>query len=105
MNDTNSFFTQTIVGAHFSVALGQRLSREQAAHSGLVIDFQTGETRLTQAWRDWWVLSHASDAAGQPRRRPGGLRRCLERHALCVAVLGLASLSVSALVWGVMFWK
>jgi hypothetical protein len=105
MNDSDEFFTQTIVGAAFSVPLGQRLTRGQAAQNGLVIDFETGENRLTQAWRDWWVLSHAGDAAGLPRQRPGGLRRWLERHALAVAILGLASLLASALVWGVIFWK
>ena len=44
MNDTNAFFTQTIVGAPFSVPLGRRLSREQANQNGLVIDFETGVT-------------------------------------------------------------
>ena len=65
---------------------------------------ETGETRLTQALHDRWVLSHAGDAAGQPRLRPGGLRRWLERHALWVAVLGLTSLGASAVVWGMKFW-
>lgn len=105
MNDTNAFFTQTIVGLPFSVPLGQCLTRDQMAQNGLIIDFETGETRLTQAWRDRWMLSHAGDAAGQPRLRPGGLRRLLERHALWLAVLGLASLSASALIWGMIFWR
>ena len=105
MNDTNAFFTQTIVGAPFSVELGQRLTREQINQSGLVVDFETGESRLTRAWRDWWVLSHAGDAAGLPRLRPGRLRRWLERHALWLALLGLTSLGASALIWGVVFWK
>lgn len=105
MNDTNAFFTQTIVGAPFSVELGQRLTREQINQNGLVVDFETGESRLTRAWRDWWVLSHAGDAAGLPRLRPGRLRRWLERHALWLALLGLTSLGASALIWGVVFWK
>ena len=105
MNDTNAFFTQTIVGAPFSVPLGQRLTREQATQNGLTIAFETGESRLTQAWRDWWVLSHAGDAAGLPRLRPGRLRRWLERHALWLALLGLVSLGASALIWGAVFWK
>ena len=105
MNDTNAFFTQTIVGAPFSVELGQRLTREQITQSGLVVDFETGESRLTRAWRDWWVLSHAGDAAGLPRLRPGRLRRWLERHALWLALLGLVSLAASALIWGAVFWK
>lgn len=105
MNDTNAFFTQTIVGAPFSVELGQRLTREQINQNGLVVDFETGESRLTRAWRDWWVLSHAGDAAGLPRLRPGRLRRWLERHALWLALLGLTSLGASALIWGAVFWK
>lgn len=105
MNDTNAFFTQTIVGAAFSVPLGQRLTRNQVAQNGLVIDFETGETRLSQAWRDWWLLSHAGDAAGLARLRPGRLRRWLERYALAVALLGLAGILASAAAWGVMFWK
>ena len=105
MNDTDAFFTQTIVGAPFSMPLGQRLTREQTTQNGLVIDFETGESRLTRAWRDWWVLSHAGDAAGLPRLRPGRLRRWLERHALWLALLGLVSLVASALIWGAVFWK
>ena len=81
------------------------MTPEQANQNGLVVDFETGESRLTQAWRDWWVLSHAGDAAGLPRLRPGRLRRWLERHALWLALLGLVSLAASALIWGAVFWK
>lgn len=105
MNDTNAFFTQTIVGPPFSLVLGRRLTPEQANKNGLSIDLETGESRLAQAWHDWRVLSHAGDAAGQPRLLPGGVRRWLERQALWVAVLGLASLGASAVVWGAMFWR
>ena len=105
MNDTNAFFTQTIVGAPFCVPMGQRLTREQITQNGLVFDFETGESRLTKAWHDWWVLSHAGDAAGLPRLRPAGLRRWMERHALWLALLGFASLGASGVVWGIMFWK
>lgn len=105
MNDTNAFFTQTIVGAPFSVPLGRRLTREQITQDGLVINLETGENRLTQAWRDWWVLSHAGDATGLPRLHPGRQRRWLERHALWLALLGLASLGASALICGAVFWK
>ena len=105
MNDTNAFFTQTIVGSPFSVPLGQRLTGEQLAGNGLIIDFETGENRLTQAWRDWWWLSHAGDVPGQPRVRPGKVRRWLERHALWVALLGLTSLLASTVMWGAMFWQ
>lgn len=104
MNETDAFFTQTIVGAAFSVPLGQRLTKEQVAQQGLTVDFETGETRLTQAWRDWWALGHGADSAGKPRLWPRGVRRWLERHALWLALLGLTSLLASVVVWRTMFW-
>ena len=101
---TDTFFTQTIVGTPFSMVLGQRLAPGQAPQNGLSVDLDTGQTRLSQVWHDWWVLSHAGDAAGQPRMRPVRLRRWLERHALWLASLGLASLLASAVAWGLVFW-
>lgn len=105
MDETNAFFTTTIVGAQLSVPLGGRLTQDQALKNGLQIEFDTGQSRLTQAWHDWWVLSHAGDAAGQPRLRPSRLRRWLERHALWLALLGLASLAASLVVLGIVFWN
>ena len=105
MDDTNAFFTQTIVGGPVSVPLGGRLTPIQAAKNGLQIEFDTGLSRLTQAWHDWWVLSHAGDGAGQPRVRPSRLRRWLERHALWLAWLGLVSLTASMVAWGIVFWS
>lgn len=104
MDETDAFFTQTIVGAPFSMPLGQRLTPAQASQNGLRIEFDTGQSRLTQSWHDWWVLSHAGDAPGKPRLRPTPLRRLLERHALWLALLGLISLLASAVVWGLVFW-
>jgi len=102
MNETDAFFTQTIVGAPFSVSLGRRLTKTQASQQGFAFDFETGQGRLTQAWQDWVVLSHVADPTGQPRRHPGALRRWLERQALWLAALGLFSLLVSALFWALL---
>ena len=103
--DNDAFFTQTIVGAPFSTSLGRRLTPGQATQNGLRIDLDTGQSRLPQAWHDWWVLSHAGDRPGQPRMCPGQLRRWLERHALWLALIGLASLLASAVAWGLMLWR
>lgn len=105
MDETDAFFTQTIIGAPFSMPLGARSSPGQTLNNGLVIEFGSGQSRLTQAWHDWWVLSHASDAPGQPRVRPSPARRWLERHALWLAMLGLANLAASAVAWGIVFWR
>ena len=105
MDETNAFFTQTIVGAPFSMPLGVRSTLNQTLKNGLRIEFGSGQSRLSQAWHDWWVLSHAGDAPGQPRIRPSRVRRWLERHALWLAMLGLVSLAASAVAWGIVFWR
>ena len=105
MDETNAFFTQTIVGAPFSMPLGRRLTPDQALQNGLQIEFDTGQRRIQQAWHDGWVLSHDGDRAGQPRMRPSRLRSWLERHALWLAWLGLASLMTSLVGWGIVFWS
>ena len=105
MNATDAFFTQTIVGAPFSVPLGGRFQPGQTLKNGLQIEFGTSQSRLSQTWSDWWVLSHAGDAPGQPRIRPSRVRRWLERHALWLAMLGLVSLAAAAVAWGIVFWR
>jgi hypothetical protein len=60
---------------------------------------------LSPIWQEWVVLSHACDPVGQPRVRPGRLRRVLERHALWIALLGLLALLASAAFWGAMRWS
>ncbi len=91
MNETDAFFTQTVVGPPFSISLGRPLTTELARAQGLTVDLETGQSRVTAAWHDWLVLSHAMDAPGWPRRIPGALRRRLERHALWLAVFGLVN--------------
>lgn len=105
MDPTDAFFTQTVVGAPFTVLLGRRRQTGGRGSEGLGIDLATGEHRLTRLWQQWGVLSHASDPVGKPRARPGRVRRFLERHALWVAVLGLLSLAASLLPWGALLWK
>lgn len=105
MNDTDAFFTHTIVGAPQSVLLGRRLGQRELLAQGLQIHPTTGQQALSRLWQDWVVLNHATDPVGLPRRRPGRLRRLLERHALWLATSGLAALLVSALFWGVRLWS
>lgn len=105
MDPTDAFFTQTVVGAPFTALLGRRRVPGQAGSEGLDVLLSTGEHRLTRLWRDWIVLSHACDPVGLPRLRPGKLRGWMERHALWMAVFGLASLVATAVFWGVMLWK
>jgi len=105
MDEADAFFTQTIVGAPFTVLLGRRIQPGSGERQGLEMDLATGENRLTRVWQEWVVLSHACDPVGQSRLRPGRLRRLLERHALWIAVLGLLSLAGSLVVWGLTPWS
>jgi hypothetical protein len=105
MDEADAFFTQTIVGAPFTVVLGRRIQPVAGERQGLEINLTTGESRLTRVWHDWIVLSHACDPVGQTRLRPGRLRRLLERHALWIAVLGLLSLTGSVVFWGITPWR
>lgn len=104
MDDADAFFTHTVVGAPFTVLLGRRLNTEQVLAQGVAVDPVRGTARLTQAWQDWVVLSHALDPVGYPRSRPERLRRWLERHALWLALTGLFSLTASAVTWGMWWW-
>ena len=74
MDETNAFFTHTIVGAPFTTLLGKRMSYAAARRDGVNVNLATGGSTLTTVWRDWVVLSHHNDAPGQPRRRPEPLR-------------------------------
>jgi hypothetical protein len=104
MDETDAFFTQTVVGPPFTVMMGRRRSHAGPDREGLSANLQTGESRLTQMWMDWVVLSHACDPVGQPRLRPGRVRRILERHALWLAVVGLSALLATLGFWGVQRW-
>lgn len=105
MDETDAFFTQTVVGPPFTAFMGRRRSPSAAGAEGLQLNLMTGESRLTQVWKDWVVLSHACDPIGQPRLRPGKLRRVLERHALWVAVAGIVALLLALAVVGATLWS
>jgi hypothetical protein len=105
MDETDAFFTHTIVGAPLSVLLGRRQGVPDAQAVGLTVDMASGQSRLSAIWQQWIVLSHACDPVGHPRMRPGRVRRMLERHALWIALLGLLALLGSAAFWGVLQWS
>ena len=105
MEDSDAFFTQTIVGAPLTVMMGRRQFPGASSPEGLALNLATGESKLTRLWREWLVLSHEGDAPGQTRRRPGRVRRVLERHAMWIAILGLSSMATSLVVWGLIAWN
>lgn len=104
MNDSDAFFTHTIVGAPFSVLLGRRRPGTTAAAAGLEVDLAGAEIRLSAPWQDAFILGRAADTRGHPRRRPGALLRWLERHALLVAGVGLGALAGALLLIGARLW-
>lgn len=105
MNDTDAFFTQTIVGAPFSVVLGRRMGPKEASAAGVEVNLGTADHRLSDQWNDWLVSHPALDPPGKPRLRPDRMRMWLERHAIWLAVLGLVSFSLSLLFWGLAAWR
>jgi len=101
MDETDAFFTHTIVGAPFSVLLGRRQSPAKTSDQGLEVPLGDGAPGLSEGWRNWVVLDHLDTPAGTPRRRPKRLRRWLERHALLIALFGMLMMVGSALWWAV----
>lgn len=95
MDDTDAFFTQTIVGPPVSVLLGRQQNAERLAAQGLDVNLASGEAQLSILWQEWVLLGHGVSTSGRPRPRPGLWRRRLERHGLWLAVLGLLCLLVS----------
>lgn len=92
MQESDLYFTHTIVGAPVSVILGVRVTLPQTTVGGVEVNLSQGHHRLSQAWQDWLMLQPESTATGQPRARPGRSRRWLLRYSLVLALLGLASL-------------
>jgi hypothetical protein len=101
MDETDAFFTHTIVGAPFSVLLGRRQNPATASTQGLEVSLADGSAGLSDGWRSWVVLDHLDTPAGRPRRRPKRLRRWLERHALLIALFGMLMVVGSMLLWAV----
>jgi len=98
MNETDLYFTHTIVGAPQTVMLGVRVTLPAVSLHGVEVNLSQGHSRVSQAWQDWLVLHQDDPASGSPRTRPGPARRWLQRHSLALALLGLAS-SSAALGW------
>ncbi len=105
MDDPDTFFTLTIVGAPVSLMLGRRMTPTQVRAQGLDVSLETGLGRLTDAWRDVALLGRASDLAGRPRRRPGRTLRWMERHALGIALSGVVCIVAAAVLAGVLLWS
>jgi hypothetical protein len=105
MDDTDAFFTQTIVGPPVSVLLGRQQDAEHLAAQGLDVHLATGHALLTARWQEWILLGHGASTLGRPRQRPGVWRRRLERHALWLAFLGLLSLLLSAGLWAAVLYS
>ncbi|WP_439518842.1 hypothetical protein [Hydrogenophaga sp.] len=99
MDDTDAFFTQTIVGPPLSVLMGRQQDAERLAAQGLDVNLASGHALLSARWQEWILLGHGASTLGRPRQRPGVWRRRLERHALWIALLGVLCLIVSAGFW------
>ena len=78
MSESDAFFTQSIVGAPFSIVLGRRVVT-QTEH-GIEVPLDGAPARLSRAWREQVLLQ--------------------TRHALVIAGLGLVALA-AALLWTV----
>jgi hypothetical protein len=101
MDETDAFFTHSIVGAPFSVLLGRRQNPSASSTQGLQVPLAKGAVGLSEGWRSWAVLDHLDTPAGTPRRRPKRLRRWLERNALIIALLGLLMVLGSVVFWAI----
>ena len=96
MTDEDIFFTHTVVGQAMSIEMGSSMNRKSANAqiqlTGSQAGFVGGLFLLPQIWKDWCLIQGAYPYAGLPRRRPGRVRRWLERYALIWAVAGLLML-------------
>lgn len=104
MDDTDRYFTHTIVGAPFTLVLGKRAAPPvQAApvFSGVEVSARDGSRSLSALWRDDVLLRRPGDPwlAGTPRRWPGPRRLWVERHALWLAVSGWLAAAALAVAW------
>jgi hypothetical protein len=97
MTDEDMFFTTTIVGSALSLPLGDIPPKQARYDDGLQVGMLSGRRSLTTSWLDWLEIQGSYPYIGQPRRRPGALRRWVERYALFIAGLGVV-LSILAVV-------
>ncbi len=99
MTDEDMFFTNTIVGSALSLPLGNIPPKQTRYDDGLQIGMLSGRRSLGKSWLDWLLIQGSYPYIGHPRRRPGDLRRWIERYALVIGIAGiLMALSAIALV-------
>ena len=97
MADIDAYFTQTIVGAPFSVVLGERASAATVrAGMGVEVPLDGRAARMGDAWKQHMLLG-AGHAGPFVRPLPSPQRLWLERHALVIAGAGMLSIWASGL--------
>ncbi len=89
MNETDRYFTQTIVGAPWDVELGEPVRLPMYRKNGIEVDLRTGEGSLRHL-QNWLLTPSALERATRPRRATPGLREWLQRHSLVFGLLGVA---------------
>jgi hypothetical protein len=104
MQESDLYFTHTIVGAPVSVILGVRVTLPKTSIDGVEVSLSQSHHRVSQAWQDWLMLQPESPATGQPRVRPGRSRRWLLRYSMVLALLGLASLAAAGGLAAWLIW-
>lgn len=108
MTDQDIFFTHTIVGPRLSVGLGRRLdSTSHATKPGvswLIANLGEGRFWLDPDWKERWLINSGSPRAGAPWRKPGPVRRWLERYAIALAVAGLMLMGLACAMLAIAFW-
>lgn len=96
-------FTDAIVGPPMSVSLGRRRRIPEYAAEGIHLDLRTAASELSRGWVEWWMLRTGDEWFTSARRRPGRVRLWIEKHALLLGGVALASLAAQAaafLAWG-----
>jgi hypothetical protein len=89
MNDTDLYFTQTIVGAPRDVELGEPVNLPMYRKNGIEVDLRTGEGSLRHL-QNWLLTPSLFERSVKPRRATPGLREWVHRYSLVLGLLGLA---------------
>jgi hypothetical protein len=97
VTDVEHYFTQSIVGAPFSVVLGTRAPEAATAARGVEVSLEGGLARLSAFCKDELLIG-TSATGPLVRRLSSPQRRWLERHALLLAGAGILALC-SAGLW------
>ena len=101
MDDTDRYFTHTIVGAPVTLVRGSRKAPPAPLFSGVAVSGSNGSRRLSDDWRHDVLLRRPGDPwlAGTPRQWPGPARRWIERHALWIGISGWVAVALLATAW------